>query len=86
MPHVTLYGAARDRAPTLMFNVAAAPPTRSPPRSPSQQIAVWHGNYYAWELERHLGLEPHGAVRAGFVHYNDEADAERLLAAVGDLA
>ena len=26
------------------------------------------------------------AVRAGFVHYNDEADAERLLAAVSDLA
>jgi selenocysteine lyase/cysteine desulfurase len=52
----------------------------------AQQIAVWHGNYYAWELERHLGLEPHGAIRAGFVHYNDEADAERLLAAVADLA
>jgi selenocysteine lyase/cysteine desulfurase len=27
-----------------------------------------------------------GAVRAGCVHYNDEADAERLLAAVADLA
>jgi selenocysteine lyase/cysteine desulfurase len=24
-------------------------------------------------------------VRAGFVHYNDEADAERLLAAVAAL-
>jgi selenocysteine lyase/cysteine desulfurase len=52
----------------------------------ARQVAVWHGNYYAWELERHLGLAPDGAVRAGFVHYNDAADAERLLAAVADLA
>ena len=42
-----------------------------------REVAVWHGDYYAWELERHLALAPHGAVRAGFVHYNDEADAEQ---------
>ena len=47
---------------------------------------MWDGNYYAWELERHLDLAPAGAVRAGFVHYNDAADAERLLAAVAQLA
>ncbi len=45
-------------------------------------MAVWHGNYYAWELECHLGLAPHGAVRAGFVHYNSREDAERLVSAV----
>ena len=50
-----------------------------------QEIAVWDGNYYAWELERLLGLAPHGAVRAGFLHYNTAADAERLLAAVAAL-
>ncbi len=86
MPHVTLHGAARDRAPTLMFSVAGRTPEQVAAALAAQQIAVWHGNYYAWELERHLGLEPHGAIRAGFVHYNDEADAERLHAAVADLA
>jgi selenocysteine lyase/cysteine desulfurase len=50
-----------------------------------KQIAVWHGNYYAYELEQLLGLAPHGAVRAGFVHYNDERDLERLLDAVESL-
>ena len=85
MSHVTLHGAARDRAPTLMFSVAGRTPEQVASALAAQQIAVWHGNYYAWELERHLGLEPHGAIRAGFVHYNDEADAERLLAAVADL-
>jgi cysteine desulfurase family protein (TIGR01976 family) len=86
MPHVTLYGAAPERAPTLMFRVAGHHPTAVAAALAEQRIAVWDGNYYAWELERFLGLEPDGAVRAGFVHYNDEADAERLLAAVADLA
>ena len=60
-------------------------------------IAVWDGNYYAHELERFLGLDPErsgdeasgrgrGAVRAGFVHYNDEEDARRLVEAVADVA
>lgn len=86
MPHVTVYGTASDRAPTLMFNVRGRTADEVAAALADRQIAVWQGNYYAWELERFLGLEPHGAVRAGFVHYNDEADAERLLAAVSDLA
>jgi cysteine desulfurase family protein (TIGR01976 family) len=86
MSHVTLYGDARDRAPTLMFSVAGRHPDEVATALADRQVAVWHGNYYAWELERLLGLEPHGAIRAGFVHYNAEADAERLLAAVADLA
>jgi cysteine desulfurase family protein (TIGR01976 family) len=86
MPHVTLYGAAADRAPTLMFNVDGLSSTEAAQRLAAREISVWDGNYYAWELERHLGLAPHGAVRAGFLHYNDSADAERLLAAVAELA
>jgi cysteine desulfurase family protein (TIGR01976 family) len=86
MDHVTVYGAARDRAPTLMFNVRGRRSDEVAAALAARQVAVWHGNYYAWELERHLGLEPNGAVRAGFVHYNGEADAERLLAALSDLA
>jgi cysteine desulfurase family protein (TIGR01976 family) len=86
MEHVTLYGAAADRAPTLMFTVAGHHPNDVARVLNEREIAVWDGNYYAWELERHLGLVPHGAVRAGFVHYNDFGDAERLLAAVADVA
>jgi cysteine desulfurase family protein (TIGR01976 family) len=86
MEHVTLYGAAADRAPTLMFNVAGRSSIETARALAAREIAVWDGNYYAWELEQHLGLAPHGAVRAGFLHYNDAADAERLLAAVAELA
>jgi selenocysteine lyase/cysteine desulfurase len=86
IPGVTVYGDAAERAPTLMFNVAGRTAAEVAAALAEREIAVWHGNYYAWELEQHLGLAPHGAVRAGFVHYNDEADAERLLAAIADLA
>jgi cysteine desulfurase family protein (TIGR01976 family) len=82
---VTVYGTARDRAPTLMFNVAGRTSAEVARALAEREIAVWDGNYYAYELERHLDLAPHGAVRAGFLHYNDAADAERLLAAVAEL-
>jgi cysteine desulfurase family protein (TIGR01976 family) len=85
MDRVTVYGAAAERAPTLMFNVAGRSAHEVATALAQQEIAVWDGNYYAYELERHLGLAPHGAVRAGFLHYNDAADAERLLAAVAAL-
>jgi cysteine desulfurase family protein (TIGR01976 family) len=83
---VTLYGDAVDRVPTLMFNVEGMTSTEVASELAARQVAVWDGNYYAWELERWLGLAPHGAVRAGFVHYNDEAEAGRLVEAVASVA
>src|SRR4051794_40103327 len=83
---VTLHGDAAHRAPTLMFNVDGVSSTEVAERLAEREIAVWQGNYYAWELEQHLRLAPHGAVRAGFVHYNDESDADRLVAAVAEVA
>jgi cysteine desulfurase family protein (TIGR01976 family) len=47
-----------------------------------QGIAVWHGDYYALEVMRRLGLEDGGAVRAGIVHYNTEGEVDRLLEAL----
>jgi cysteine desulfurase family protein (TIGR01976 family) len=83
---VTLYGSARDRTPTAMFNVAGRTPEEVAEALAADKVAVWHGNYYAVELERFLGLEPDGAVRAGIVHYNDESDVDRLLEGVARVA
>jgi selenocysteine lyase/cysteine desulfurase len=69
-----------------MFNVDGLRSVEVATALAEREIAVWDGNYYAWELERFLGLEPDGAVRAGFVHYNDESDARRLVEAVADVA
>jgi cysteine desulfurase family protein (TIGR01976 family) len=49
-----------------------------------RNIAVWHGDYYAVEVMRRLGLEDGGAVRAGIVHYNTAAEVDRLLEALSD--
>ena len=84
---VTLYGDAAERTPDAdVQRRRHGPPPRSRPALAEREVAVWDGNYYAWELERFLGLAPDGAVRAGFVHYNDADDAERLLAAVAALS
>jgi len=42
-------------------------------------FAVWHGDYYAVEVMRRLGLTDEGAVRAGIVHYNTAAEVDALL-------
>jgi cysteine desulfurase family protein (TIGR01976 family) len=82
---VTVHGAARDRAPTVMFTVDGRPSIEVARALAAEQVAVWHGNYYALELARHLDLEPDGAVRAGAVAYTDEDDVRRLLDAVARL-
>jgi cysteine desulfurase family protein (TIGR01976 family) len=83
---VTVYGAARDRVPTLMFTVDGHTPHDVAARLSTEKVAVWDGNYYAWELSNLLDLEPNGAVRAGVVHYNDDEDVDRLLNGVERLA
>jgi cysteine desulfurase family protein (TIGR01976 family) len=83
---VALYGAARDRTPTAMFTVAGKDADEVASELAAEEVAVWNGNYYALELSRFLDLEPHGAVRAGLVHYNNDEDVDRLLTAVSRTA
>ena len=83
---VTLYGDPPDRVPTIMFNVDGLTSAEAATALAEHEIAVWDGNYYAYELERFLGLDPDGAVRAGFVHYNDAEDVSRLVRAVAEIA
>ena len=53
----------------------------------ARQVNVWNGDNYARELAIALGLrDSGGGVRAGLAHYNDEAEVDRLLAAVAELA
>lgn len=45
---------------------------------------VWDGHYYAINLTEELGLEPHGMVRIGLVHYNTSDEVDRLLTALSE--
>jgi cysteine desulfurase family protein (TIGR01976 family) len=84
---VELYGVRtmEGRVPTFCFNVAQRAPADVAMLLAKRDLAVWHGDYYAVETMKHLGL-PDGAVRAGIVHYNTEEEVDRLLTALGDLA
>ena len=85
---VTLYGLPTmdGRVPTFCFNVGDRDPEEVARRLAERDLAVWHGNYYALETMRYLGLQDRGAVRAGIVHYNTAEEVDRLLAALGELA
>jgi cysteine desulfurase family protein (TIGR01976 family) len=86
MRHVTLYGKAARRTPTAFFTVAGYTPREVAARLADRKVNAWNGDNYAWELAGVFGLrDSGGGVRAGLVHYNDEADVDRLLAAVAEL-
>jgi cysteine desulfurase family protein (TIGR01976 family) len=80
----TLYGRQTmdGRVPTFAFRVRDEPPRATAERLAERGIAVWNGDYYAVEGMERLGLQPDGAVRAGFVHYNTAAEVDRLLEAL----
>ena len=72
------------RVPTFCFNLPGRSPESVATALAERELAVWHGNYYALETMRYLGLED-GAVRAGIVHYNTEDEVDRLLAGLAEL-
>jgi cysteine desulfurase family protein (TIGR01976 family) len=85
---VDLYGlrTMEGRVPTFAFNLRGRTSEEVAHELAAREIAVWHGDYYAVEVMRVLGLEGTGAVRAGFVHYNTADEVDRLLAALAELA
>jgi cysteine desulfurase family protein (TIGR01976 family) len=85
---VDLYGlrTMEGRVPTFAFNLPGRSSEEVAVELAAREIAVWHGDYYAVEIMKQLGLEGTGAVRAGFVHYNTPAEVDRLLTALAELA
>jgi cysteine desulfurase family protein (TIGR01976 family) len=84
---VELYGlrTMEGRVPTFCFNVLGHSAEAVATFLAERDVAVWHGDYYAVETMKHLGLAD-GAVRAGIVHYNTEDEVDRLLDELSALA
>jgi cysteine desulfurase family protein (TIGR01976 family) len=84
---VELYGlrTMEGRVPTFCFNVPGHSAEHVATLLGERDVAVWHGDYYAVETMKHLGLTD-GAVRAGIVHYNTEDEVDRLLDGLSALA
>jgi cysteine desulfurase family protein (TIGR01976 family) len=71
------------RVPTFALTIEGVAPDEASRRLGERDLAVWHGNYYAVEVMKRLGLEDAGgAVRVGIVHYNTADEVDRLLAAL----
>jgi cysteine desulfurase family protein (TIGR01976 family) len=84
VPHVRLWGppTMEGRVPTFAFTSAREPAAELAARLARARIQVGHGNFYAVEIVRRLGLEPEGVVRAGFIHYNTLDEIDRLVDAL----
>jgi cysteine desulfurase family protein (TIGR01976 family) len=72
------------RVPTFAITDERLAPQEAATRLAERGFAVWHGNYYALEIMRRLGLDD-GAVRVGIVHYNTADEVDGLLAALDAL-
>jgi cysteine desulfurase family protein (TIGR01976 family) len=78
-----LYGlpTMQGRVPTFALTIEGVAPVEASRRLGERGLAVWHGDYYAVEVMKRLGLEHSGgAVRVGIVHYNTADEVDRLLA------
>jgi selenocysteine lyase/cysteine desulfurase len=84
---VQLYGlrTMEGRVPTFAFNLPGRSSEEVAVELAARDLAVWHGDYYAIEIMKQLGLEGTGAVRAGVIHYNTADEIDRLLAALDEL-
>jgi selenocysteine lyase/cysteine desulfurase len=85
LPGVTVYSRAAQRTPTLLLSVDAAPSPQVYAFLAERGVNAPAGSFYALEASRRLGLGDTGAVRVGLAPYVDDADVDRLLAALGAL-
>lgn len=84
IPGVRILGAPQRRRGALSFVVDGVHAHDVGTVLDSHGVAVRAGHHCAQPLLRHFGVG--AAVRASFGLYNDEADVERLAAAVADVA
>ena len=71
------------RVPTVSFTVAGKAPEAVVRAIDPHGIGIRHGDFYAKGLVKALGLaESGGVIRVSMVHYNTEAEIDRLIAAL----
>ena len=85
LPGITLYGHAKNRTPTLYFNLKGVEAADVYKHLAGLKINAPAGNFYALEVSRSLGLEDKGAVRAGLAPYSTKDDVDRLVSGLREL-
>jgi len=74
-----------DRVATVAFTHARLAPKQIAEALAARGLFVWSGDFYAVPVIEALELEPDGVVRVGLLHYNTEAEVDRLLGALAEL-
>jgi cysteine desulfurase family protein (TIGR01976 family) len=82
----TLHGipTMKDRVPTFALTHERIGVEEAATRLGERGFALWHGDHYAVEIMKRLGLAD-GVLRIGIVHYNTADEVDRLQAALTGL-
>lgn len=75
-----------ERTPTVAITHERLRPRELVERLAAVGIFGWSGNNYALPLTEALGLEPHGVVRLGLLHYNTAEEVARVLSVLAGIA
>jgi len=85
IPGVTIHGIINperfaERVPTVSLTWPPHRPEALARWLADRQIFTWHGDHYATELMRRLGLEESGGtLRIGVAHYNTASEIDLVL-------
>lgn len=79
IPGIRLYSNARHRTPTETFTIDGIDSADITDHLAERGVNAPHGNFYALECSRWLGLGDEGGVRVGLAPYSDDSDIDRLL-------
>ncbi|TIX79099.1 MAG: cysteine desulfurase-like protein, partial [Mesorhizobium sp.] len=72
-----------ERVPTVSFTVDGIVPETIIRQMNAENIFLWSGHNYAWEIVHQLGIPPEqGVVRIGIAHYNTAAEVDETLESV----
>ncbi|NUS18800.1 MAG: cysteine desulfurase-like protein, partial [Mesorhizobium sp.] len=72
-----------ERVPTVSFTVEGIAPETIVRQMNAENIFLWSGHNYAWEIVHQLGIPAEqGVVRIGIAHYNTAAEIEETLESV----
>ena len=88
IPGLTIHGITdrkrlADRVPTVSFTVDGIVPETIVRQMNAENIFLWSGHNYAWEIVHQLGIPAEqGVVRIGIAHYNTAAEIDETLESV----
>lgn len=87
LPNYRLWGIGEtnrlnDRVPTFSLTHTKLTPHELAVRLAKLGLYTWAGNHYAIAFSEAAGLEPHGTLRIGLLHYNTKEEVDAVLIAL----